>query len=812
MPAKKKKRKVTYENSPLLRRFSFQQKQADARTSEQIEEESSRKLRLQMSGIFGPAMKDIRTILEELKLGKMHGTKGRPRTLRNDAFILGGTMYAEVGAAVFNEVITETKSDGTLKRTGRSLLLDSIWDLANEYAAQKAKQNVQIQKEQIRNNEFRGRKSRGNYKEWSSLEKKIAVSKLFQMVEVESRKDEYAWRTKVSDVVGQLKLESDVFKSLQRQHLFSWYNKFFVNGKQNGWEFNYGCLDDSRNVANENAKLVPTVVKESVEGFISELVAQKIEVNITILRPFIIRFIREEIEDGQYACILDGNDGKRAFRVSRGWIRLLLKASKYSYRAITNDAGKLPENWEEEKQVFLTRIAYMIAKFKVPKCLLINMDETPLMWLSTSGKTWAPTNASNVMIQGSKDKRQATGTPWITAEGVIPFFHVTIKGTTDRCLPRQTFRSDPKFNGETKLMFGYSQNHWVSKDTMRDQVNECESYRRRIVREQNLAEDQRMIVLWDVYVRHRDPELLEWMKNTYPYIVLIFIPANLTELCQPLDIYFNARFKTLLTRLKNEYVTSEFWDHRKRENERKAACDASGEQYTPHSYKMKTKISETKELFYNSIIEAISEMQTEQEKRKLSEHAFADIMKCFDNAYQVEALLKVNDDATGRYFRRIQGEDDEIQDVTIQRFERSVVYEAAMIHNNLPTREDDISQIDYSKFVGRLVSALDGRYPGMVKETRNLRARDIPAQRRRIFIVKYYRESIDEGKAKAVLQYTREELLPLLVVADERGDLDDLEEDGGNDGISDNDDSIGTDNNDDENADESNEVDNEQEH
>ena len=47
------------------------------------------------------------------------------------------------------------------------------------------------------------------------LEQKLAVSKLFQMVEVESRKDEYAWRNKVSDVVGQLKLESDVFKSLQ---------------------------------------------------------------------------------------------------------------------------------------------------------------------------------------------------------------------------------------------------------------------------------------------------------------------------------------------------------------------------------------------------------------------------------------------------------------------------------------------------------------------------------------------------------------------------------------------------------------------
>ena len=49
-----------------------------------------------------------------------------------------------------------------------------------------------------------------------------------------------------------------------------------------------------------------------------------------------------------------------------------------SYKAITNDAGKLPDAWREEQQKMLVQLGYLIFTYNIPPELLVNMDETPL--------------------------------------------------------------------------------------------------------------------------------------------------------------------------------------------------------------------------------------------------------------------------------------------------------------------------------------------------------------------------------------------------------------------------------------------------
>ena len=63
----------------------------------------------------------------------------------------------------------------------------------------------------------------------------------------------------------------------------------------------------------------------------------------------------------------------------------------------------------------------------------------------------------------------------------------------------------------------------------------------------------------------------------------------------------------------------------------------------------------------------------------------------------------------------------------------------------------------------------EGNYPGKVKVTRCQKGNNIPAAERHVFTVKYYRAVLDEGKAKKVKCYTRDELLPLLIMREERG-------------------------------------------
>ena len=66
----------------------------------------------------------------------------------------------------------------------------------------------------------------------------------------------------------------------------------------------------------------------------------------------------------------------------------------------------------------------------------MNMDETPLMWLSSSGNTWEETNKDNVSLQsGATDKHQDTCTHLVSAKGDIPFFYKIVKGKTNICIP-----------------------------------------------------------------------------------------------------------------------------------------------------------------------------------------------------------------------------------------------------------------------------------------------------------------------------------------------------------------------------------------
>ena len=81
------------------------------------------------------------------------------------------------------------------------------------------------------------------------------------------------------------------------------------------------------------------------------------------------------------------------------------------------------------------------------------MDEIPMKNLVSMVRTWEVNNSKNVYTQGGKDKRNNDGTPCLNLMGEIVFFHKTIKGTTQRCLPKEYFQSQTRFS---KIMLDFS--------------------------------------------------------------------------------------------------------------------------------------------------------------------------------------------------------------------------------------------------------------------------------------------------------------------------------------------------------------------
>ena len=78
----------------------------------------------------------------------------------------------------------------------------------------------------------------------------------------------------VTNTVEHLKGRSTEFKGLGRQHLSSWYEKFFMRAAINGWNFEgaYDALDDHRCVSNKRAQLLTDEVKDGVKKYILEVI------------------------------------------------------------------------------------------------------------------------------------------------------------------------------------------------------------------------------------------------------------------------------------------------------------------------------------------------------------------------------------------------------------------------------------------------------------------------------------------------------------------------------------------------------------
>ena len=528
--------------------FAMQEKRHSERTPEEIEQ-------ARLANVKFQAMAKARLLNRE-KQAKMLGdvlgspeAAGRPKVMHCNVF--EGAMYTPVAASLY---YWHNEADDLMSSVSDSTNLWEISRKSKTVEEARAKVHARI-KAAAAKRAVQGMSSASGCRARNTPRNNITWTPEMKEIAVEALRNEairtYAngtpvyekWTDALSATHKRLVAREDGLSGLSRNLLKLWYAKYESGGQ------NISALADQRNT-NNNAAIVPVELLKSIDSFLLSILASNIEVDTAILRPFVLAHITV-FDGGRYAHILeDSEGGGRVFKCSREWLRQRLIGLNKSWRKATNDSGKLPDGWEEELECMLVRVAYVVFIHDIPKALFGNMDETPLMWLARMGYTWGDRGASNVCTSGAKDKRQSTGTPWLSFLGEILFFHTTIKGKTVQCLPSPAFRAREEFKPPfTEIMFGHSENHWVTKQTMKDQVLMADKFRREYAASNGLDPNTKMLILWDVYCRHRDGDLREFMAENTPNLIVLFVPANLTEKGQPLDIYFNAAFKVSYKRL-----------------------------------------------------------------------------------------------------------------------------------------------------------------------------------------------------------------------------------------------------------------------
>ena len=245
---------------------------------------------------------------------------------------------------------------------------------------------------------------------------------------------------------------------------------------------------------------------------------------------------------------------------------------------------------------------------------------------------------------------------------------------------------------------------------------------------------------------------------------------------QALDVYFNAVFKTTLSHLRNKRIANEYIEFKSREEIRKTNAAASGNQFQPNKFVVKTKLSETKEHFYNEIAEALKLMQTDEKKGKIRNTSWAPLRRCFEQDFQLDAVRIVSADRTRKYFASSLQDDEGLVDAataTMNSASQLLADRLVEAHESLPTLDEDETCTEsyyHKQFIGRQVHLVD-MCPGIVTQYKATKGG---------FVVKYYNESLPQPKerkrCKSKLEIVgKRALLPLLLRTanrDERGNED----------------------------------------
>ena len=263
-------------------------------------------------------------------------------------------------------------------------------------------------------------------------------------------------------------------------------------------------------------------------------------------------------------------------------------------------------------------------------------------------------------------------------------------------------------------------------------------------------------------------ELNFHMAAKHPHLLVLFVPANLAELAQPLDRFFNASFKTASSSHRNKRVLNDVADHMRSEDQKEKDAAASGGSYSKTQFVVPTKLSQVKEPMYTDIAHALMDMQTDEFKGQLAKNTWGELFECcFDEDFQTQAVEAVAADMLtqgGKYFASVDG--GAVDPVLAGASADSAVIAAMDAQDSCSHSEQADAVADGRLLVGRKLKD--------VEQAGKLLVGVVAAFQPRLmtFTLKYYSASSDKkAKVKMVAVSRPDTLAKLLYTAgDDRGD------------------------------------------
>ncbi|KZO96463.1 hypothetical protein CALVIDRAFT_461081, partial [Calocera viscosa TUFC12733] len=165
--------------------------------------------------------------------------------------------------------------------------------------------------------------------------------------------------------------------------------------------------------------------------------------------------------------------------------------------------------------------------------------------------SYAPINSRQVDVLGKEEKRACTIMTSLAMDGTLLPFQSIWKGCTNRSLPFRNDTSNPILREAVQqghiFTLSHSSTYWTNLRTLQVFVTSLLAPYFETQNKKNNCESHAPC-LWviDVYSVHRSEEFRNWMHDSYPWILLHYIPASCTGVWQPADVGLQRRLKTKL--------------------------------------------------------------------------------------------------------------------------------------------------------------------------------------------------------------------------------------------------------------------------
>jgi hypothetical protein len=286
-----------------------------------------------------------------------------------------------------------------------------------------------------------------------------------------------------------------------------------------------------------------------------------------------------------------------SYRPSRSTIYRLLEEVKLVWRTSTSGTT-LPVDFDVQALDYAARVAVVATTHGIPPDRIWNADQAGVCMVANSGNARTLAfrgEAGAIRVFGSGDKRQFTAMTMCNAAGDIGPPQVILAGKTARSLPSKEALKPLADVGGTAT---YTPNHWSNDATTREFIVDHavpllmrieRDKRRRAAQEKAVAaavaaaarasiaagtseataaaaaavaaaaaaapaaavEFEEVthanmphhILIWDCWYGHTNKQLRGYVRATFPWLHILFIPANCTSKLQVCDLVVQRSFK-----------------------------------------------------------------------------------------------------------------------------------------------------------------------------------------------------------------------------------------------------------------------------